>query len=591
MQTLIFQLEKCPWREHKENLLDKKNIKWIKTEICNWNITNCSAITKHTIEAVFEQCEHDEYCLENEDVFDKDAILPNKYNPQNESNWASQKFVDMTVIFWAEDKYWRSDKLLEYMVYKAFNAPLVDDADIWIKRDAASEITYVGMVIGWYGWSDVLQLTFKDPTISPILPFYLWHLFQGHPLSEHDQYISMINYALSNYGDDLYGLNVEPIRCLEGPDWNSQACNKAQDFFNLFNQSTIQMFESWIDQPKVHGDEYEDYVLVPLCSIAEEPLSECDLFKPSKFIGQDQKCFTYDQSIQTNVGPSNGINFLLNLQNMPHDRNDEPLSVDLYLHEAGSYPDVFKVKSFPTPLFATERIIKIGVELTTQESTKNFEAMPQEKRKCKLSSLDKKYSRVNCAVDIIHETAMEQCGCVPRIMKPQSRPICDLNGAMCFRNVTKIMKDNFNQSLCLLECNTISYDADKRVEDYLDIWKYGQEYSDYLWRNPIGKMINDFDHDLDYYIHNMSAVEALQLDNLDVEDSGKRYSIVHVYFEQPMKNVVTQDAKITLAGMVSNIGGTLGIFLGLSMVTLFDECFQIFKYIRDFFRQKKSLPI
>ena len=104
-------------------------------------------------------------------------------------------------------------------------------------------------------------------------------------------------------------------------------------------------------------------------------------------------------------------------------------------------------------------------------------------------------------------------------------------------------------------------------------------------------MINDFDHDLDYYIHNMSAVEALQLDNLDVEDSGKRYSIVHVYFEQPMKNVVTQDAKITLAGMVSNIGGTLGIFLGLSMVTLFDECFQIFKYIRDFFRQKKSLPI
>ena len=78
---------------------------------------------------------------------------------------------------------------------------------------------------------------------------------------------------------------------------------------------------------------------------------------------------------------------------------------------------------------------------------------------------------------------------------------------------------------------------------------------------------------------------------LDLNDIGKRYSLVQVFFEHPMKNVITQDAKITLAGMVSNIGGTLGIFLGLSMVTLFDECFQIFKYIRDFFRQKKSLPI
>ena len=66
----------------------------------------------------------------------------------------------------------------------------------------------------------------------------------------------------------------------------------------------------------------------------------------------------------------------------------------------------------------------------------------------------------------------------------------------------------------------------------------------------------------------------------DAEHIGKSYSLVQVYFKHPMKTVITQDAKITLAGMISNIGGTLGIFLGVSMINVFDNCFGIFMFIK-----------
>ena len=402
---------------------------------------------------------------------------------------------------------------------------------------------------------------------------------QGQTMSKHDQYAAIIENELKVLEKPL---NYQATKCLRGSNLNSQDCKNVYDFIEKqFNKSTVRLFETWMDQPKVHGNEYNDYVLVPLCSIGEDRLSHCTLFKPSNLVAQDKKCFTYDQKLQANVGPSNGFTFLLNLQDIPHDKIDLPLSVDLYLHESGSYPDLFRVKTFPTRLLATEQVIKIGVRMTTQEVTQNFEAMSIEKRNCELTTKEDKYHRVNCVVDTIHKKAAKECGCIPRAMKPQSGQICDLKGAMCFRNLTKTLKDNFNHSHCLLECNGIFYEANKRVEDYLDILAYGEEYYDYLWTNPIGRMLN-YDPD--------EKVGFKYLKELDVEDSGRRYSIVHVYFERPMKDVVTQDAKITLAGMVSSIGGTLGIFLGLSMITLFDDFFQIIINIRAFFRLKKSLP-
>ena len=48
-------------------------------------------------------------------------------------------------------------------------------------------------------------------------------------------------------------------------------------------------------------------------------------------------------------------------------------------------------------------------------------------------------------------------------------------------------------------------------------------------------------------------------------------SILQINFAGPYATEITQDAKVTFADMVGSIGGTFGVFLGLSFVSLVDE--------------------
>ena len=49
------------------------------------------------------------------------------------------------------------------------------------------------------------------------------------------------------------------------------------------------------------------------------------------------------------------------------------------------------------------------------------------------------------------------------------------------------------------------------------------------------------------------------------------FSLVRINFGSPRATVITQDAKVTFADMVGSIGGTFGVFLGISFVSLMDE--------------------
>ena len=52
---------------------------------------------------------------------------------------------------------------------------------------------------------------------------------------------------------------------------------------------------------------------------------------------------------------------------------------------------------------------------------------------------------------------------------------------------------------------------------------------------------------------------------------SQSYSLLQIFFQSPQKTVITKDAKVTETDMVSNIGGTIGIFLGLSTISVLDK--------------------
>ena len=67
-----------------------------------------------------------------------------------------------------------------------------------------------------------------------------------------------------------------------------------------------------------------------------------------------------------------------------------------------------------------------------------------------------------------------------------------------------------------------------------------------------------------------------------LEEALKGYTVVQVYFQDPQVTIITKDAKATVASMIGNIGGTLGIFLGLSTIGIIDQMIKMFKALKEY---------
>ena len=150
------------------------------------------------------------------------------------------------------------------------------------------------------------------PYLSLMHPYFLWYNRYGTLPSEHDQFVRFLEWMTwDGDGSGSFSSNVHLdsiVNCLKeyeshSDEWDD--CNTMHKEYNKtmndFNEEVLKSLDSWFNQPKVHGDEYEDYVLVPLCSFAEDHLKKCDLFEPSELKVQDQQCFTYDGKRNTNV--------------------------------------------------------------------------------------------------------------------------------------------------------------------------------------------------------------------------------------------------------------------------------------------------
>jgi hypothetical protein len=63
------------------------------------------------------------------------------------------------------------------------------------------------------------------------------------------------------------------------------------------------------------------------------------------------------------------------------------------------------------------------------------------------------------------------------------------------------------------------------------------------------------------------------------DDSDTNYAEIRVYYRNLRFTVITQDAKMNISDLISNIGGTVSLFVGLSFVSLFETIELIFEII------------
>ena len=187
----------------------------------------------------------------------------------------------------------------------------------------------------------------------------------------------------------------------------------------------------------------------------------------------------------------------------------------------------------------------IGVKASITNITNNFAKMSDSKRNCYLNiGTDSSYSRNKCRMENALELAKATCKCHPWFI-PGDGTVCDPNGFTCFDNTTTSYL-NKNDEDCLQECVSTEYDL-----------TFG-EISD------LRNLKNSFGEDWKNYLSDDSPLYFASA------KGPNKYGMVHVNFIKKDATVIMKDAKVTFADMVGNIGGTLGVFIGLSFVGLLD---------------------
>lgn len=457
-------------------------------------------------------------------------------SPQNQCNLQLSPDYDKLPafihIFWAVNRYqnnFYAGQILQYESYDFNRNP-------WVTTTQRERL--------------IEYLKIQSGSASNDTDLYvLWHIFNNFYVPNEDNFAKMHSFANEN-------------SC-----FNAEDCEDTLEAIDDIDDETKDKIQNWMSQPKIHGDMSTDFVLVPQCSFGhDEQLTNCNLFKESNIKYLDNTCFTYDQPKQSQVGRNNGLNLILNLKSIP---KDEPSTLKLFVHQPGSIPDVLNLVSGLEEI-RENSWTNIGISINSYETTENFNGMSFRKRKCTLDHSN----RTECLVNLVHNYAIKTCNCSP-FPSSNGQSVCDLDGSYCFRNAIKTA--NINENECPVECTLKEYQTTKSTDSWDNPFSFGQDFVDFLLDNPAGLILKNETHGNEY---GQRGYEGL------IRTIWNDFSLVQIYFDQPLMTVITKDAKVTLSDMVSSFGGTIGIFLGLSALSMLDLCVNWMKTLRRYFSEK-----
>ena len=229
------------------------------------------------------------------------------------------------------------------------------------------------------------------------------------------------------------------------------------------------------------------------------------------------------------------------------------------------------------------------------ETTEEFEKYDVTKRKCKLPyetdrfNMSKIYTKDGCELECAIDSALNICKCLPWYYPNNFTitPICDMFGGKCF---DMIMSDERHykkcNKTCLEDCKGTTYVSFPFKEE-INIGN--------ICREPL---FNDFFKKLNKRYENIHWFEHLtegkwegNSDGIELcHDYVKKYISI-VTIETPTSTVVKniRDQAVTLPDWIILIGGFLGLFCGISILSIFEIIFFCLKIIQLFCLSGKNV--
>ena len=398
--------------------------------------------------------------------------------------------------------------------------------------------------------------------------------FQNSSLTLLDAWAYANGDVIDTFGPFKEFVDNSPIEALKScaENQNANSCLSVERFSKEIGKNNTKIWEMFTE------NNYND--LIPLCSYASDKLilKECNLFKKMS----NRQCFTSNESsFDHRVGLTQGVNFVINYDYPEREGENNPATI--ILHDPNQQPDI---KNMMAKNFRVEpgHIIDLKFSATVIESTEDFDAMNFESRLC-----NEHDGKVNCLMHQLSELAKYVCGCQPWYKFEVGGQQCDALATLCYEKA--ILNGTIDMDLkeqCHESCKIVKYsltlqenskiDTEWNADGWIYGWSYGKDFDNYFLKSER----------LFHYLHtpNPSSFSYQRL---------QRSSLIHINFEESEVRTVTKDAKITLPDMVGNIGGTLGVFIGVSFLGLLDTFIEWMQYlqekIKSLRRPKSSLPL
>ena len=181
---------------------------------------------------------------------------------------------------------------------------------------------------------------------------------------------------------------------------------------------------------------------------------------------------------------------------------------------------------------------------------------------------NKTYTQNHCFDFCFQREMVKVCGCyIPFTNKLNSYNKCDnITEVQCgLRLSESFYKQDINKicsPFCPLECNDVTYSLSVSHSNFPN-----PQYAEFLKKQPIiqSKFQNS------KFSHN----DSLKIDNYELKNS---IVAITLYYDDLKYTVISQHSKMSFEDLLANIGGQLGLFIGisfLSFVEIFDALVQV----------------
>ena len=226
-------------------------------------------------------------------------------------------------------------------------------------------------------------------------------------------------------------------------------------------------------------------------------------------------------------------------------------------------------------------------------TTADFNDLKLHQRKCKLPhetegcQFLKEYSRSGCEFECAVQKAISLCKCLPWYYPNDFRewPICELFGGYCF---DMIMSDNTYYKQCIGQCmRDCEETAFMVIPSSFPLDVDNLCYKSFL---------------VEHFEKNFNKHFAFKRYQILVDNSGsisdlvtsftngslcKDYVMNYVSFvrvESPISKILftKKDRRIYFYDQLGTFGGTFGLFMGVSVISIFEVCFLILHIVMSF---------